>query len=98
MEPPQKTKLTKDFVPLATSLYIHSYTHTDIHAYLQADRYMSKNVHDIEVVLRRVAIVLDSDRNNWMTILSPGADGLCNRTSRSPVLFNEGLRSGCFVT
>lgn len=45
------------------------------------------------------AIRLDSDRNNWMTILdqSSSIDGSCDDIIRTPVLFQNEFRSVCFV-
>jgi len=46
------------------------------------------------------AIELNTDRSQWLTVVSSDADGLCvnNAQRRVPVLFGINSRSGCFIT
>ena len=45
------------------------------------------------------AVDMNSDRSDWLTMLSGSSDGLCINSvnSRVPVLFGINMRSGCFV-
>lgn len=42
------------------------------------------------------AIILDTDPENWLTVLSPGPEGACNH--RTKVTFGQDIRSGCAMT
>ena len=47
----------------------------------------------------REAIALNSDRNTWLTIISPTAGGTCcsNCTDRTSVAFGVDMRTGCTI-
>lgn len=46
----------------------------------------------------RDAIFLSSDRNTWLTIIKPSADGACgNSTVRTSVTFGVDMRTGCTI-
>lgn len=46
----------------------------------------------------RDAISLSSDRNTWLTIISPAAGGACdNSTVRTSVTFGVDMRTGCTI-
>ncbi|XP_035681133.1 tectonic-3-like [Branchiostoma floridae] len=46
------------------------------------------------------SIVVSSDRNSWLSMLSSSADGSCvtSSTDRASVVFGEDMRSGCLLT
>lgn len=46
------------------------------------------------------AIALNSDRNTWLTIISPSAGGTCcsNCTDRTSVTFGVDMRTGCTIS
>ncbi|XP_066287972.1 tectonic-3-like [Branchiostoma lanceolatum] len=46
------------------------------------------------------SIVVSSDRNSWLSMLSSAADGSCvsSTADRSSVVFGEDMRSGCLLT